>query len=498
MVEQYEESMESLLQQDASANIRKGSEVKGKVLSKTENGWLVDVGYKCEGFLPVKEWSHRILLGDMAEPQINDEITVKILSFREGEEAQLLVSRWKCEIDRRWKELEEKIAQDENVKVKGVRKVKGGLMVECYGLEGFIPISHLTGEKRGGNLNKFVNEEFDAKLLEKNQAKHRLVFSRRSIIENEIKSAKEKFYDEIHEGMELDGEVSSLTAFGVFVNIGPFDGLVHTTELSWKRSTKMKESFKKGDKVRVRVIGIDKENNKISLSIKQTISDPWDTADERWQKGMTIKSSITNITEFGAFVELEPGIEGLIHIGDVSWARIKHPKEILRKGQEVEVSVLDVDITKRRISLGYKQMNDPWKASIEKYNKGQDVQVKVVRLTDFGAFVELEDGIEGLIHISQLSHKRVEHPKDVLHEKQEVTAKIIEMNAEQRRMRLSLSALEEIPVKTEQQENQQNEKREKPGKKREHGNKDKEHKEAYVPDGETSVSIGEFLKSQSE
>ena len=499
MVEQFEESMESLLQQDTSANIRKGSEVKGKVVSKTENGWLVDVGYKCEGLLPLKEWSHRILLGDAAEPQINDEITVKVLSFKEGEEAQLLVSRWKCEIDRRWKELEEKIAQDETVKVKGIRKVKGGLMVECYGLEGFIPISHLVGEKRGGNLNKFINEEFDVKLLEKNQAKHRLVFSRRSIIENEIKSAKDKFYDEIHEGTELDGEVSSLTAFGIFVNIGPFDGLVHTTELSWKRSTKLKDAFKKGDKVNVKVIGIDRENNRISLSIKQTISDPWDTVAERWKQGMIIKSPITNITEFGAFVELEPGIEGLIHIGDVSWSRIKHPKEVLRKGQEVEVSILDVDTIKRRISLGYKQLNDPWKNCTDKYEKGQDVKVKVVRITDFGAFVELEDGIEGLIHISQLSHKRVDHPKDVLAEKQEIKAKIIEINPdpEQRRIRLSLSALEEKPEKTEQQENQVNEKREKTGKKREQGNKDKEHKDVYVPDGETAVSIGEFLKSQS-
>ena len=495
MVEQFEESMESLLQQDAAANIKKGSEVKGKVVSKTENGWLVDIGYKCEGFLPSKEWTHRILLGDAAEPQINDEITVKILSFREGDEAQLLVSRWRGEIDRCWKELEEKIAQNEFVKVKGIRKVKGGLMVECFGLEGFIPISHLIGEKRGGgSLNKFINEEFDAKLLEKNQAKHRLVFSRRSILENEIKSAKEKFYEEIHKGMELDGEVSSLTAFGVFVNIGPFDGLVHTTELSWKRGTKLKDAFKKGDKVKVKVIEIDRESNRISLSIKQTISDPWNTAAERWQPGMAIKSSITNIAEFGAFVELEPGIEGLIHIGDVSWARIKHPKEVLRKGQEVEVLILEVDIPKRRISLGYKQLNDPWKACVEKYEKGQDVKVKVVRLTDFGAFVELEDGVEGLIHISQLSHKRVEHPKDVLEEKQEVMARIIELNPEQRRIRLSLSALEEKPEKAEQQENQTS--REKTGKKREQGN-NKEHKEAYVPDGETAVSIGEFLKNQN-
>ena len=193
----------------------------------------------------------------------------------------------------------------------------------------------------------------------------------------------------------------------------------------------------------VKVIGIDKENDRISLSIKQVEGNPWLTVGERIHKDDVMTGTVTNVTDFGAFVELEPGIEGLVHIGDISWARIRHPKEAFRKGQEVRVLVLDVDTEKRRISLGYKQLNDPWKDIDQRYAKGSDITVKVVRLADFGAFVEVEEGVEGLIHISQLSTRRVEKPGDVLQEKQEVLARVIEVSPEQRRMRLSISALEE-------------------------------------------------------
>lgn len=507
------ESMESLLEQEdaAKTQVRKGAVVTGKIVGQTENGWLVDVGYKCEGFLPAKEWSHRVIVGNTETPAIDDEVTVQVLSIREGEEAQLLLSRWRCELDRRWNELEEKVANDETVKVKGIRKVKGGLMVECFGLEGFIPVSHLVAEGRGGNPGKFIDTEFDAKLLEKDRRKHRLVFSRRSLLENEAKESREKFYATVTEGTELEGEVSSLTAFGVFINLGPLDGLVHMTELSWKRNTRMKDAFKKGDKVKVKVIGIDREADRISLSIKQTVADPWETVAERWQPGMIVKAVVTNVTDFGAFVELEPGIEGLIHISDVSWSRIKHPREVLHKGQEVEVKVLEVDPAKRRIGLGYKQLNDPWASCMERYQKGQDIKVTVVRLTDFGAFVEVEDGVEGLIHISQLSQKRVEHPKDVLAEKQEVVARIIEINPERRRMRLSLSALEEPlpkeeqaeqPEQSEQPEHRQQQpqqRREKqPRERGERRPRPEKQREDYVPDGDASFTIGDYLKEQGQ
>ncbi len=486
------ESMESILEQYGEVEeLHRGKIVTGTVVEAVDGGWLVDVGYKCEGFLPAREWSHKVLVEDSEGPAVEDKIQVQVVSIRHGEEAQLLVSRWRCEFDRRWSELENKIAQNEVVQVKGLRKVKGGLMVESCGLEGFVPISHLAEEGRGVNPGKFVDDVFDAKLLEKDKKKHRLVFSRRIIVEESLAEEREKFYTDVQEGTVLEGEVSSITSFGVFVNVGPIDGLVHMSELSWKRNIKPKEMFKKGDPVKVKVIGIDHENNRLSLSMKQTRDDPWTTAASRWKAQDRATGVVTNVTDFGAFVEVEPGIEGLIHIGDLSWTRIKHPRDVLRKGQEVDVVVLEVDMDKKRMSLGYKQLNDPWNDVAGKYSKDQDLTVKVVRLADFGAFVEVEEGVEGLIHISQLSTKRVEKPQDVLSEGQEVVARIIEINPADRRMRLSISALEEPEHHPKQRDDERKrsrgDRREQEGHSKQSGN-----------DGEPNVTIGELLRNMQE
>ncbi len=280
--------------------------------------------------------------------------------------------------------------------MRGLRKVKGGLIVDCCGIEGFIPISHLAEEGRGVNPGRFVDEIFEVKLLEKDRKKRRLVFSRRSVLEEEMNYQRDGFYSQVEEGAVLEGTISSITSFGVFVSLGPVEGLVHISELSWQRNAKPKEIVKKGDSVKVKVIGIDRENNRISLSMKQVQADPWETVGERWGKDVLTTGVVTNLTDFGAFVEIEPGIEGLIHIGDLSWTRIKHPKEVLRKGETVDVRILDVDCERKRISLGYKQLHDPWNGVGERYAAGQDVEVKVVRLAEFGAFVELEKGVEGL------------------------------------------------------------------------------------------------------
>lgn len=482
------ESMEEILEQYGEVEeIHRGKVVTGTVVNATDDGWLIDVGYKCEGTLPNREWSHRVLVEDSEKPAPGDKIQVQVVSIRHGEEAQLTVSRWRCEFDRRWSEMEARLAESEVVTVKGLRKVKGGLMVDCCGLEGFVPISHLAEEGRGVNPGKFVDDEFEAKLLEKDKRKHRLVFSRRLIVEEQLHSERENFYDTVNVGDLLDGEVSSITSFGVFVNVGPLDGLVHMTELSWKRNIKPKEMFKKGDPVKVKVIGIDQEANRLSLSMKQTQEDPWLTAADRWKADDRTTGMVTNVTDFGAFVEVEPGIEGLVHIGDLSWTRIKHPRDVIRKGQEVEVVVLDVDMERRRMSLGYKQINDPWSDVLTRYSRDQDLTVKVVRLADFGAFVEVEEGIEGLIHISQLSTRRVDKPEDVLSEGQEVLARIIEINPPERRMRLSISALEEP---AERRPRDDDRRRGRP-ERREQDFQPKSH----VNDGEATVTIGELFNS---
>lgn len=437
-----EQSMEELLQESSVQDIHRGKIVEGIIVEANEDGWLVDVGYKCEGFLPRREWSHRVLVEEAEEPKVGDTVQVQVINVGQGEEAQLVVSRWRSEFDTRWASLEEMLEEKESFSVKGLRKVKGGLIVDCCGIEGFVPISHLAEEGRGVNPGRFVDEELNVRLIEKDRRKRRLVLSHRAVLEEEMAGKRDEFYDVVSEGSVVEGTVSSITSFGVFVNLGAVEGLVHISELSWQRNAKPKEIVTKGDTVNVKVIGMDKEQNRISLSIKQTLDDPWFTVSERWNSGDTTEGVVTNMTDFGAFVEIEPGVEGLVHIGDMSWARIKHPKEVFKKGQQVEVQVLDIDSERRRISLGYKQLHDPWKGIDERYVPKQDVTVKVVRLADFGAFVQLEEGVEGLIHISQLSRRRVENPSEVLQEGQEVTARILEVNPEGRRIRLSLSALQ--------------------------------------------------------
>ncbi|MDY6400047.1 MAG: S1 RNA-binding domain-containing protein, partial [Synergistales bacterium] len=440
-----ETMQEALDKYGENVHLRRGEIRTGTVISKSENGFLVDIGFKCEGVLPMKEYTNHSLIETEPEPNPGDQIEVEVVSVRDGDDAQLLLSRWKHEFDKRWAKLDALAAENQIMTVKGVGRVKGGLMVESCGLEGFIPVSHLTLAGRNVNPSNFIGQNIKVKILDHDKRKRRLVFSRRELLEAAENERKAKFYDRVHEGDIIEGEVSSLTDFGVFVNLGEMDGLVHLTEITWKRSFKLRDMFKKGDKVTVKVTGIDKEKDRISLSIKQVSGDPWDTVADKIHKGDVFKGTVTNLTEFGAFVELEPGIEGLVHVGDISWARIKKPRDVLKKGQELDVVVLDIDVEKKRISLGSKQLHDPWNEADKRYLPGQDIKVKVVRLAEFGAFVEVEEGVEALIHISQLSRKRVEKPADILKEGDEVTARVLEVNPEQRRMRLSLAALEPEP-----------------------------------------------------
>ncbi len=508
--QEKEQTMEEMMQQyDVMGDFHRGKVVEGTIVDTQEDGWLVDVGYKCEGFLPRREWTHRVLVEETGEPENGDKVRVQITNIGQGEDAQLSLSRWRCEFDERWDALEQEARDSETVNVKGLRKVKGGLIVNCHGIEGFIPISHLTQEGRGFNPGNLVGQQFPVKLIEKDRRKRRLVFSRRSLIEEELSKTRQAFYDQVHVGEILEGDVSSITSFGVFVNLGAMEGLVHISELAWQRNARPKDIVAKGDHVKVKVIGIDTENNRVSLSIRQTLEDPWTTVADRWTPGKTTEGTVTNLTDFGAFVEIEPGVEGLIHIGDLSWTRIKHPKEVLKKGKKVEVSIIDVDKERKRISLGYKQLHDPWKNVAEKYQKDAEIPVKVVRIADFGAFVELEEGVEGLIHISQLSTQRVENPRDVLSEGQEVTARVLEVNPTERRIRLSLRPAREEPAKRPPRDEQQRERfakqedsqrrEDRPRRRRPDGERRRQESAgSQLPQEEMNFTFGDLLKRSEQ
>ena len=482
--------------------IHRGKVVEGDIVNSKDDGWLVNVGFKCEGFLPQKEWTHPVLVESAQEPAAGDRVRVQVTNISQGEEAQLTLSRWRCEFDERWSRLEDELAKNEIVEVRGLRKVKGGLIVDCFGLEGFIPISHLAEEGRGVNPSRLVDQTFQTKVIERDRRKRRFVLSRRSILEEEMSVEREKFYGSVSEGDILEGEVSSITSFGVFVNLGAIEGLIHITELAWQRNVKAKDIVTKGDTVKVKVVGIDREKDRVSLSIRQTLPDPWETAAERWPKDTETEGTVTNMTDFGAFVEIEPGVEGLIHIGDLSWTRIKHPKEILKRGMKVSVVVLEVDNERKRISLGYKQLNDPWRDIQSRFEKEQDVPVKVIRLADFGAFVELEPGVEGLIHISQLSRARVEKPGDVLKVGQEVTARVLEVDPTMRRIRLSLKSLQpEEPRSPREDGAPRGEREDRPRRDRDRDNGERrggKDRGPQMPNEEISMTIGDFLKSKEE
>ena len=493
-----EETMESFMEQIGDIEIHRGSVVEGEIVNSKDEGWLVDVGFKCEGFLPQKEWSHPVLVESAQEPAVNDKVRVQVTSINQGEEAQLTLSRWRCEFDERWNRLEKELAENDIVEVRGLRKVKGGLIVDCCGLEGFIPISHLAEEGRGINPGRLVDQTFSAKVIEKARGKRRFVLSRRSILEEEMSIKREEFYDTVHEGDVLEGDVSSITSFGVFVDLGVIEGLIHITELAWHRSAKAKDLVAKGDRVKVKVIGIDREKNRVSLSMRRTLPDPWESVESRWAKGTETEGTVTNMTEFGAFVEIEPGVEGLIHIGDISWTRIKHPREVLKRGQKVFVIVLDIDTEKKRISLGYKQLNDPWRNIDSRFSAGQDVTVKVIRLADFGAFVELEPGVEGLVHISQISRARVEKPGDVLTVGQEVRARVLEVDPINRKIRLSLKLLLSENERHQSEEAAPRGERERRSRRDDGERRQNKDRGPQIPNEEISMTIGDFLKSRKD
>jgi small subunit ribosomal protein S1 len=380
------------------------------------------------------------------------------------------------------------LKQRETIAVMGLRKVKGGLIVNAYGLEGFVPISHLAEEGKLVNPSKFVNQEIEVKLLEKDRRKRRLIFSRRLLLEEELARKKKEFFENLEEGDVLEGVVTSITSFGAFVDLGPVEGLVHISELSWSKNVKPRDVVKKGSKVKVKVLHIDPEQEKISLSIKQTEPDPWEVIGESVKPGDKIHGRITNTVDFGAFVEIKPGVEGLIHISDISWGHIDHPREVLKKGQDIEVQVLDIDLDQKRISLGYKQLHDPWSTIMERYQQGQDVTVRVVKIVDFGAFVEIESGIEGLIHISQISRRHIDDVSKVLKKGDEVKARILEIDPNEKRIRLSIKALEE----EEKEQVQREEKAE--GKSRVTENKNNNVQQTEE-DG-AIVTIGDVLRDQ--
>jgi small subunit ribosomal protein S1 len=432
---------EKLLQEYESQyqNLVEGQIIKGRVLKITEGEVFVDVGHKSEGIVPIRE-----VLGPDGKVTVKpgDEISV-LMEQNEEVDGYLLLSREKAERIRVWDLVESAYRDNRVLTGRVVEKVKGGLSVDI-GVRAFLPGSQVD-IKPIRNLDHFVNQQIRVRILKLDQKKGNIVLSRKAVVEEELDTVRKDVHESLENHRPVKGTVKNITEYGAFVDLGGIDGLIHITDMSWGRVNHPSEIFNVGDQVDVVVLNYDPENNKVSLGYKQLQPDPWLAVIEKYPVGARVKGKVINLADYGAFVELEKGVEGLIHISEMSWnEKIKHPSKILSIGNWVEAVVLSIDAASKRISLGLKQTEqNPWEALKEKYPAGTAITGRVKNITDFGVFVEVEEGIHGLIHISDLSwSKRAKNPSEYVRKGDRVAAKVLEIDPVKQRLSLGLKQMQ--------------------------------------------------------
>lgn len=439
-------SMEQALQ-DAEARLEKtvqrGQVINGTVVLVTNDGVMVDIGARTEAIIPFNQLTEDNLPEDELKNLLKPGDPVSAYVVRADlENGQIVLSKKRAEADQSWVKIQQLFDQGEPVMVQVKEKVKGGLVATIEGIRAFLPASQVD-LKRTPELDEYVGQSFPVKIIELNRKKGRVILSRRTVLETEQKAARGSVLASLKEGDEVEGQVVEVTEFGVFVALGGVDGLVHRSEITWGRFNHPKDVVQKGQTVKAKVLSVDHERERVNLSMKALVSDPWITVSERYPIGSKVNGKVVGLTQFGAFVEVEPGLEGLIHISELSWTkRPKHPSEILKEGMEVEAQVLRIDPAERRLSLGLKQTQpDPWKSLPDRFPPGTPIKGKVTGLTDFGVFVEIEPGIEGLIHVSELAYERVEKPSEMFKKGDEVEAAILNIDPVEQRISLSRKRL---------------------------------------------------------
>ena len=419
-----------------------GQILKGRIVEITKDFVVVDVGLKSEGLVPIGEFP------DSTELYLDNEVEV-YLDQTEGEDGQIVLSRDKARRQRQWEYIVNHCDEGSIVKGKVIRKVKGGLMVDI-GMEAFLPGSQIDN-KRIKNLDEFIGQTYDFKILKINTERKNIVVSRRELLEEERISRKAEMLENIHEGEIRRGVVKNITDFGVFLDLDGIDGLLHITDMTWKRIKHPSEMVALGQELEVVILHVDKEKGRVALGMKQKESNPWEEIEMRYPPGTRIRGKIVNLVPYGAFIEIEPGIEGLIHVSEMSWVKnVTDPSEVVQKGDEVTAIVLSVQREEGKISLGIKQTEkNPWDEVEKKYPIGSSVTAEIRNLTNYGAFVELEPGIDGLIHISDLSWiKKVSHPSEVLKKGDKVEAVVLSVDKESKKITLGVKQLSNNPWET--------------------------------------------------
>lgn len=416
-----------------------GELVQGKVVGVSERGVLIDFGYKSEGIAGLEEFTSPE--GEITVKS-GDEVEVIIRSMDSGDNPPHL-SRLDALRRRAWNEIETAFKDETPITGRVIGKTKGGLRIDINGVEAFLPGSQVDSRPIR-NLDPYVGQDMEVKVIKFSRKRNNIVLSRKVLTDEVVNAQKAETLESLEEGYIIEGKVKSLTEYGAFVDLGGIDGLLHVTDMSWGRLQNPNQLFKINDSVQVKVLKLDRSKEKVSLGYKQLLPDPWSTVGEVYPVNSKTKGKVSSVTDYGAFIELEPGVEGLVHVSEMSWSkRAKHPKNLVRVGDEVEVQVLGIDTQDRRISLGMKQlMPNPWESIGSRYQVGTKVQGRVRNLTDFGAFIEVEDGVDGLVHVSDISwSKKLKNPKDALKKGQEVEAVVTSIDIDGRRLSLSIKDL---------------------------------------------------------
>jgi len=432
-MELYEESLKT---------IQEGELVKGEIVQVGKEFVLVDIGYKSEGQIPIHEF---IDADGNITARVGDKMDV-LLEKREDDEGTIILSKEKAAKIKIWDEIKEIYEKGGTIKGKIVSRVKGGMSVDI-GLQAFLPGSQID-LKPIKDFDSFIGTEQEFKILKYNKRRSNIVLSRRAILESERSVLRDQTLQTLENGSVLTGTVKNITEYGLFIDLGGIDGLLHITDMSWGRVGHPSELYQVGDEITVKVLSFDREMGRVSLGLKQLKSDPWSEADERYSIGTKIKGRVVSLADYGAFVEVEEGIEGLIHVSEMSWTRkIRHPSQIIKVNDTVEAVVLNIDTNNKRVSLGLKQVEpNPWDIIGEKYPVGTTIEGRIKNITDFGIFIGIDEGIDGLVHISDISWtKRIKHPSELYKKGQEVQAVVLNIDKESERFSLGIKQLKTDP-----------------------------------------------------
>ena len=440
--EDFEAALENYLDSDFG-EVEEGAIVRREVVKVDEKTILVDVSFKSEGQIPINEFLDSE--GNVTVA-VGDKVDVYVVNKNERD-GTISLSREKAKRMQVLDELERILEDQEEVKGRIIRRIKGGYVVDINAIEAFLPGSHVD-LRPVPDMDALVGEEFEFRVLKINRRRSNVIVSRRVLLEEEREHKRSKLLETLEEGQTVQGTVKNITEYGVFMDLGGLDGLLHITDMSWKRIKHPKEMVQLGDELDLKVLNFDPETKKVSLGLKQLVPDPWENISEKYPQGTKLAGKVTNLVDYGAFVELEPGVEGLVHISEMSWTRkLRHPSQMVRTADEVDVIILGVDVDRKRISLGMKQVSpNPWDLVAEKYPEGTVLEANIKNITEFGLFIGIEDGIDGLIHVSDLSWtKKVRHPGEMHKVGDVVRAKVLTVDKENEKFTLGIKQLSEDP-----------------------------------------------------